>query len=149
MEEKVSFSKEAQAELSGMLDAVIKITTYSLDMFSNNNRIHMQEILELEDNIDKMERELQQNHVQRLTRGECTPNAGMLYSDIVSGLERVADHATNICFFYPGGGSGGRHERCCSGINIENPAYTYHIAGIFLSFCPDGMLLTFCTCMVQ
>lgn len=98
MEEKVSFSKEAQAELSGMLDAVIKITTYSLDMFSNNNRIHMQEILELEDNIDKMERELQQNHVQRLTRGECTPNAGMLYSDIVSGLERVADHATNIAF---------------------------------------------------
>ena len=98
MEEKVSFRKEAQAELSGMLDAVIKITTYSLDMFSNNNRIHMQEILELEDNIDKMERELQQNHVQRLTRGECTPNAGMLYSDIVSGLERVADHATNIAF---------------------------------------------------
>ncbi|POP33020.1 DUF47 domain-containing protein [Lactonifactor longoviformis] len=98
MEEKVSFSKEAQAELSGMLDAVIKITTYSLDMFSNNNRIHMQEILELEDNIDKMERELQQNHVQRLTRGECTPSAGMLYSDIVSGLERVADHATNIAF---------------------------------------------------
>ena len=48
--------------------------------------------------IDEKERELQQNHVDRLTRNECTPAAGMLFSDIVSGLERVADHATNIAF---------------------------------------------------
>ena len=34
----------------------------------------------------------------RLTKGECTPEAGMLFSDIASGLERVADHATNIAF---------------------------------------------------
>lgn len=45
-----------------------------------------------------MERELQQAHVDRLTRNECTPDAGMIYSDIISGLERVADHAVNIAF---------------------------------------------------
>lgn len=45
-----------------------------------------------------MERRLQQDHVDRLTRHECTPAAGMIYSDIVSGLERVSDHATNIAF---------------------------------------------------
>ena len=37
--------------------------------------------------------------MDRLTRNECTPEAGMLYSDIVSGLERVADHATNIVLY--------------------------------------------------
>ena len=37
-------------------------------------------------------------HVERLTKNECTPEAGMLFSDIVSGLERVSDHATNIAF---------------------------------------------------
>ena len=52
----------------------------------------------LEDEIDHLERELQQAHIDRLTRDECTPDAGMLYSDIVSGLERVADHAVNIAF---------------------------------------------------
>ena len=56
-------------------------------------------ILRLEDAVDEKERELQQAHVDRLTRNECTPEAGMLYSDIVSGLERVADHATNIVLY--------------------------------------------------
>ena len=52
----------------------------------------------LEDRIDMEERRLQQKHVERLTQNECTPEAGMIFSDIISGLERVADHATNIAF---------------------------------------------------
>ena len=52
----------------------------------------------LEDKIDMEERRLQQKHVERLTQNECTPEAGMIFSDIISGLERVADHATNIAF---------------------------------------------------
>ena len=55
-------------------------------------------VLRDENDIDEKERELQQAHIDRLTRNECTPEAGMLYSDIISGLERVADHATNIAF---------------------------------------------------
>ena len=81
-----------------MLDMVLTILSYSIDMFSHNNREHLEEILELENNIDDMEKKLQQSHVERLTRNECTPEAGMIFSDIVSGLERVADHATNIAF---------------------------------------------------
>ena len=94
----IDFSPQAKKELSGMLDMVIKITTYALDMFSRNNQEHMQEILELEDKVDEAERYLQQSHVERLTKGECTASAGMMFSDIVSGLERVSDHATNIAF---------------------------------------------------
>lgn len=94
----IDFSPQAKKELSGMLDMVIKITTYALDMFSNNNQEHMQEILELEDQVDEAERSLQESHIQRLTRNECTASAGMMFSDIISGLERVSDHATNIAF---------------------------------------------------
>lgn len=36
--------------------------------------------------------------MKRLTTNECTPEAGMVFSDTVSGLERIADHATNIAF---------------------------------------------------
>ena len=36
--------------------------------------------------------------MERLAKNECTPEAGMLFSDIISGLERVADHATNLAF---------------------------------------------------
>ena len=98
MENQVEFSPQAKRELNEMLDMVVTITTYALDMFSHNNQEHMQEILDLEDRIDRMERELQESHIQRLTRNECTASAGMMFSDILSGLERVADHATNIAF---------------------------------------------------
>ena len=98
LKQNISFSESAKRELSSMLDMVIKITTYALDMFSSNNQEHMQEILDLEDQVDETERELQESHIQRLTRGECTASAGMMFSDIISGLERVSDHATNIAF---------------------------------------------------
>ena len=50
-----------------MMDKVIRIMTYSMDMFSHNSQKHLQEILELEDSIDEMERHLQETHIQRLT----------------------------------------------------------------------------------
>ena len=97
-DDQVTFSNESKKELSGMLDMVMQIMTYALDMFSNNSQEHLQEILDLENRIDLKERDLQQSHVERLTRNACTPEAGMIFSDVVSGLERVADHATNIAF---------------------------------------------------
>lgn len=97
-ENGVSFSAEAQKELGEMLDMVNKLIQYAMDMFSKGDESHMQEVVSLEDAVDAKEKALQKFHVQRLTRGECSPEAGMIFSDIVSGLERVADHATNIAF---------------------------------------------------
>ena len=59
----------------------------------------MTELLELENKVDDKEKELQQNHIERLTRQSCTPEAGMIFSDIASELERVADHALNIAAY--------------------------------------------------
>lgn len=98
IEQNLEISPQAKEGLFRMLDKVVQITTYALDMFSTNNQEHIQEIQDLEDEVDEMERQLQQEHVDRLTRNECTPAAGMVYSDIISGLERVSDHATNIAF---------------------------------------------------
>mgnify|MGYP000893170992 CR=1 FL=1 len=97
-EEGVSISKEAQKELGDMLEMVNKIIRYAVEMFAKSDESHMQEIVTLEDQVDEKERKLQKKHVERLTKGECSPEAGMIFSDIVSGLERVADHATNIAF---------------------------------------------------
>lgn len=97
-EEGISISKEAQKELGDMLEMVNKIIRYAVEMFAKSDETHMQEIITLEDQVDEKERELQKKHVERLTKGECSPEAGMIFSDVVSGLERVADHATNIAF---------------------------------------------------
>lgn len=97
-EGNITISKIALKELGEMLDMVNMIIQYSVEMFAHGKTNHMQDILALESKIDEKERELQQNHVERLTKNECTPAAGMLFSDVVSGLERVSDHATNIAF---------------------------------------------------
>ena len=92
------FSKDAQKELGEMLDMVNTLIQYSVNMFATGNESHMQDVISLEDKVDAKEKEMQKTHVQRLAKGECSPEVGMVFSDIVSGLERVADHATNIAF---------------------------------------------------
>lgn len=94
----VEISKKAQEELDEMLQMVITLVQYSMDMFAKSDESHLKDILRLEQEVDEKERELQQAHVDRLTKNECSPEAGMIFSDIASGLERVADHATNIAF---------------------------------------------------
>lgn len=94
----VSFSKEAQRELGEMMDMVNTVLRFSFEMFAKSTEEHVEDIRNLEEAIDEKEKELQQRHIERLSNNECTPEAGALFSDIVSGLERVADHATNIAF---------------------------------------------------
>ncbi len=94
----VAFSKEAQREMGEMLDMVNKLIQYAMEMFYKGDETHMREVISLEDAVDAKEKDLQQFHIRRLTKGECTPEAGTIFSDIISGLERVADHATNIAF---------------------------------------------------
>ncbi|MGN1377661.1 MAG: Na/Pi cotransporter family protein [Dorea sp.] len=98
VEDDVELSEKAKKQLQDMMEKVVTILEYSLDMFTNDNHEHMREILNLEDEIDAEEKRLQKAHVKRLTKNKCTPEAGMIFSDTVSGLERVADHATNIAF---------------------------------------------------
>lgn len=94
----VSFSKAAQRELGEMMDMVNTILRFSFEMFVKSTEEHVEDIRHLEEAIDEKEKELQQKHIERLSNNECTPEAGAMFSDIVSGLERVADHATNIAF---------------------------------------------------
>lgn len=98
IQDNLDVSEKGCAELEDMTESVLKILDYSIEMFSKKNQEHMQEILELEDMIDMKERKYQRKHVKRLTKNECTPESGMVFSDTVSGLERIADHATNIAF---------------------------------------------------
>jgi phosphate:Na+ symporter len=94
----VSFTKEAQRELGEMLDMVNTILRFAFEMFVKGTEDHAEDIRNLEEAIDEKEKELQQKHVNRLANNECTPEAGAMFSEIVSGLERVGDHATNIAF---------------------------------------------------
>lgn len=94
----VAFSKAAQRELGEMIDMVNTLLRFSFEMFVKSTEEHVEDIRHLEEAIDEKEKELQKRHISRLSNNECTPEAGALFSEVVSGLERVADHATNIAF---------------------------------------------------
>lgn len=98
IESNIELSEKAIRQMKDMMASVEKLLEYAIDMFTNGNQKHMREILELEDAIDKQEKKLHRAHIKRLTKNKCTPEAGMIFTDAVSGLERVADHGTNIAF---------------------------------------------------
>ena len=98
LDRDLSFGKEAERDLSHMMDMVSRILTCSIQMFSQNDRQHLEEIQALAKAIEQEEKIVQQRHVERLTQNVCSPEAGMLFSDVVSVLERTADHAANIAF---------------------------------------------------
>ena len=98
MEKQIPFSEKAIRQIREMAEMVTEVLDYALQMFSERSTEHMKEVLQLEEAVDQLERKLQKAHVKRLTKGKCTPEASMLYSDAISGLERAADHATNIAF---------------------------------------------------
>lgn len=93
-----TFSPDAMREMGELLDMVNTIIRFAIEMFSNNDETHLEDVRHLEDAIDEKEREIQQSHVERMANGTCSAEAGMIFSDIISGLERVADHAVNIAF---------------------------------------------------
>lgn len=97
-ERNIKFSDESFNELREMMELINENVHLCIEVFAHHKEEHLTRIEELEDQVDIMERKVQQAHIDRLKRNECTPDAGMLFSDIVSGLERVSDHAVNIAY---------------------------------------------------
>ena len=72
---------------------------YAMQMFGDRNDYsHMREIQWLVGHTDTMEREMMNEHFRRLNEKIDTPEEGIYFSDVISALERVADHLINIAF---------------------------------------------------
>ncbi len=98
IEDNLSMSKLAEEQIRDMFAKTKTLLKYSLDAFEKKHEEHLRDILVLEEEIDELERSLQEGHVERLTKGECDAETGMIFTDVVSNIERVADHSTNIAF---------------------------------------------------
>jgi phosphate:Na+ symporter len=68
----------------------------ALTALANDDYAVAKQVLEREEVIDKLQEEMRQNHINRLNQGKCWPGSGIIYVEITTNLERVADHATNI-----------------------------------------------------
>lgn len=95
-ERNIPFSATAMAELNQMGDAVEEAFRLSLSALELEDKEMASRVVELEDMVDRMQRELRRKHTDRLNRGICALEAGIIFIDILSNLERICDHAHNI-----------------------------------------------------
>ncbi len=95
-EKKMSFSGEAAKEINVMVNAVLEIMDLAYKSFIENDREAIKGVEPLEQVVDDLKAELKSQHIRRLTKGECTIEQGFVFGDIITNLERVADHCSNI-----------------------------------------------------
>ena len=95
-EKEIEFSGSANAELKVITNASKEITSLALAAFVNNDVNAAYDIEPLEEIIDKFKEKLRANHIYRLQQGGCTIDAGFVWSDLLTNLERTSDHCSNI-----------------------------------------------------
>ena len=95
-EKKLSFSSDAMRELNTMIDAVSEIISLALASFRDDDLNSVVMVEPLEQVVDNLKDRIRMNHVKRMQTGECTIELGFILTDLVTNLERVSDHCSNI-----------------------------------------------------
>ena len=93
---EITFSEIAINEIKEMAATAIRGFELSLQACETNDPIIAQQVLPIEQMVNKMEMDLRDRHIQRLAEGQCTSAAGIMFLDLINNLERVSDHASNI-----------------------------------------------------
>jgi phosphate:Na+ symporter len=96
MEHNLSFSDMAKSELMEMTNKVMEMLENAFNALKKRDFKLAEMVLEQEEKIDDLKDRLRASHIERLNNQLCAPESGVIFLDIVSNLERVADHATNV-----------------------------------------------------
>lgn len=98
IKKKTTMTSEAISEVRNMAEDTLEEVKLSLEVFEKENYEKLDEIEEIEHRVDRQESELVSNHVERLMNSHCNPLAGVIFCDIVTDLERCADHGINLAY---------------------------------------------------
>ena len=92
----IDFTPAATKELTIICTAVEEVVTYACTSFINNDTATAMKVEPLEEVIDDLKEALRTRHILRLQRGMCSIEAGFVWSDLLTGLERTSDHCSNV-----------------------------------------------------
>lgn len=95
-EKNLDLSAEAQEELENMYKVVLEICEDSYQALLHSDVHKAKVVMARDQEVDDLEKQYRANHIGRLNAGLCGPEIGVLFLDVVSNLERIADHANNI-----------------------------------------------------
>ena len=92
----MKFTENAYKELSVIIAALKETVEQTMLAFNNDDMDAASHVEPLEQVIDLLKDKLRNNHIARLQKGECTIEAGFVWSDLLNNLERISDHCSNI-----------------------------------------------------
>jgi len=97
-EEKAIISPDALLELREMATASLETLEVAIQAYTNYDESLLPRIGPMEQLTDDLAKQCVDNHITRLMSATCDPRGGIIFTDMVADLERVADHATNIAY---------------------------------------------------
>ena len=95
-EKDLQFSETAKRELAVLRRAVVEVLDTAREAFERKDVQIAMRVEPLEQVIDQLKEQMRTNHIMRLKNGECSVETGFVLSDILTNLERVSDHCSNI-----------------------------------------------------
>jgi len=95
-EKGIVFSPEGEKEIDTLCNAIVEILDLTAFAFIKNDTDFARKVEPLEQVIDELQIKLRDGHIKRLQKGECSIEAGFVLTDLITNLERTADHCSNI-----------------------------------------------------
>lgn len=124
-EGNMKLSQSAKNELTVIAMAVLEAMDMTSKAFRHNNIEMATDVEAIEQVIDKLTARAKNNHIERMLKDNCTFEQGLVYNDILSALERVSDHCSDICasMIEISHSSMGVHEYLHEFKSKDNPAF--------------------------
>lgn len=96
VDDELSFSDTAKGELSQLNSIILEMFDISIEIFTQRDKKNLSRLHILEEETDQLSKELAKNHYIRITNNSCKPELTSFYSELITELERIADHLTNV-----------------------------------------------------
>lgn len=95
-EKGITFSSECLNEISVITDAIAENISKAFESYKLNDLAIAHKVEPLEEVVDNLSTELKNRHIRRLQNDECTVELGYIFQDVLTNLERISDHCSNI-----------------------------------------------------
>lgn len=99
LDNNLEFTEGAINELNIMFEKCQLVFKKTILAFKENNKTIAKEVMVIEEEVNALENENRKRHIDRLNKGQCLTSPGVIFLDVISNLERVSDHSSNIAMY--------------------------------------------------
>ena len=96
LKDDVKFSEAGAKELENIINISLEAVESAIKCIKGKDEKTLEDVRKLEEEVDDLEDRYRNNHIKRMSSGECNTSAGIVFLDVIGNLERVTDHANNL-----------------------------------------------------